>query len=374
MSKANGETVHRRRNASPTVTKPKSQPRNTGQPARRVTMRDIAAAVGVHQTTVSFALRNHPCIPEATRARIRAAAKRLGYRPDPLLEAFNFHRLARHPVRAAPTIAFVVDLPRSVFEQAPYSRQVAEGAREAATRRGYLLEMFFTNARQFTPERLNRMLVFRNITDLLVAFSPATTHLALEWNRFCALKIESLHLTPHLDAISSDQRQVTRLGLRRLRELGYRRIGLASARADEARLDDPFRGGLLVEQLEFPPGDRVPPLAFETAAELAALLPAWVKAQRLEAVISNWNNCHEILTTAGLRVPQDVAVASLDAPLDRLQLAGVVQNHRLVGRRAVEHLAILMQTHQRGVPETPSITYVPSYWRDGPSAPRKTDG
>src|SRR5258708_16445471 len=37
--------------------------------------------------------RSSDLIPEATRARIVRIADRLGYRPDPLLAAFNFHRL-----------------------------------------------------------------------------------------------------------------------------------------------------------------------------------------------------------------------------------------------------------------------------------------
>jgi len=46
-------------------------------------MRDVARAAGVHQTTVSLALRNHASIPAATRERIKAAAAELGYKQIP---------------------------------------------------------------------------------------------------------------------------------------------------------------------------------------------------------------------------------------------------------------------------------------------------
>lgn len=62
---------------------------------QRVTMQDVASHVGVHQTTVSIALRNRPGIPEATRLKIQEAAIELGYRTDPAIEAFNRHRLNR---------------------------------------------------------------------------------------------------------------------------------------------------------------------------------------------------------------------------------------------------------------------------------------
>ena len=51
--------------------------------------------------------------------------------------------------------------------------------------------------------------------------------------------------------------------------------------------------------------------------------------------------------------------------------AGVVQNHRLVGQRAMEQLAIMTDSYQRGVPEAQSVTYIPGYWQDGVTAPKK---
>src|SRR5690606_38068693 len=117
--------------------------RARADPARAPTMRDIAARVGVHQTTVSLALRHHPSIPEHTRERIVAAAKEIGYRPNPLLNAFNFHRVAGHPVKGAPVLAMVFDArmhPRSTEHE--YPRLLFQAARDTARGRGYQLEPF----------------------------------------------------------------------------------------------------------------------------------------------------------------------------------------------------------------------------------------
>eukprot|EP01035_Chromulina_nebulosa_P029894 gene29894-39673_t len=48
-----------------------------------VTMKSIAAQAGVTQATVSMCLANNPRIPAATRERIQALAKKLGYQPNP---------------------------------------------------------------------------------------------------------------------------------------------------------------------------------------------------------------------------------------------------------------------------------------------------
>src|SRR5690606_41891195 len=54
---------------------------------------------------------------------------------------------------------------------------------------------------------------------------------------------------------------------------------------DEARLGEPFRTGMLVEQAAVPEGDRVPSLLFAGRAErdLARLIDGWVRLHRIEA-------------------------------------------------------------------------------------------
>jgi DNA-binding LacI/PurR family transcriptional regulator len=50
--------------------------------ARRMTIRDVAAAAGVSLTTVSDALSGKGRLPEATRKKVREVAAQLDYRPD----------------------------------------------------------------------------------------------------------------------------------------------------------------------------------------------------------------------------------------------------------------------------------------------------
>jgi DNA-binding LacI/PurR family transcriptional regulator len=66
-----------------------SQP-STGDPAaQRVTLRDVAEASGVSQSTVSFVLNEVPnqTISAATRERVRNAARELGYVPNGIARA-----------------------------------------------------------------------------------------------------------------------------------------------------------------------------------------------------------------------------------------------------------------------------------------------
>jgi len=350
------------------------------------TMNDVAFAVGVHPTTVSLALRSHPSIPLATRTRILNAVREIGYVRDPLLDAFNYHRCSKHASKRTASIAFVADAnSASLFEGLAYHPLVYEGVRAVADPQHLSLEIFQIGANGLTASRLNTILTSRGITGILIStFTLSTKDIVLDWENFSTVKIESHHLLPQMDVVSNDQCQAARLCMCKLRQLGYRRIGLATALDDESRLQDNFSTGVLVEQADMPASERVPPLLFErtNVAEISARIAAWVKENQVDVIMTNWSEFFReaawstadgirLPTDPPLNIPRDVAFASLDAPTDQPHIAGIVQNHRLVGMRAMEHLEVLVKTYQRGAPANPSGTYVPGYWGDGATVPHK---
>lgn len=60
-----------------------------------VTSRDVARLAGVSQPTVSRALSDHPRVSEATKLRVREAAKALGYAPNAIGRALSTGRSTR---------------------------------------------------------------------------------------------------------------------------------------------------------------------------------------------------------------------------------------------------------------------------------------
>ena len=352
---------------------PAPPPVSAGEAARRPTMKDVAALAGVHQTTVSLALRNHPGIPPATRERIRRIADEVGYRPDPVLDAFNLHRLASHPLRSAPAIAFISDQPSQAERDTPVAqKELYLGARAMAERMGFVLERFLVGPRQLSAARLNHILLARNIECVLVAAcSLQTAELPLDWSRLCGLKVESFPLQPALDVITTDHRQGCRRAVAELRALGYRRIGLALSDYDDRRLVNLARVGYLVERAADRAARAIDPFFLDTVAggDLPRQLVAWVHRHRLDAIVSGANWIPDMLQGGACAVPERLGFASLDLTGQPASFAGVVPNHRLVGERAVELLAIRRYTYERGVPDHESITFVPVDWQPGPSAP-----
>ncbi|OLF14141.1 LacI family transcriptional regulator [Actinophytocola xinjiangensis] len=75
--------------------------------SRRVTLKDIARSLGVSVNTVSRALTDKDSVSEATRARIKAEAQRLGYVPNPMARSLV--------LGSAMTIGLVITNPSNPF-------------------------------------------------------------------------------------------------------------------------------------------------------------------------------------------------------------------------------------------------------------------
>ncbi len=344
----------------------------------RVTMQQVAEAAGVHQTTVSLALRNDPRLPPQTRERIQKIARKLGYRPDPMLAALNFYRTARHPARAPITMAFLLNF-RDADELATSHahQQFLEGARHQADQIGYRLEVFYVGhdtEAATAGARIERILRARGITGLIIAaFGDSLSDFQLSWDQFSAVQIESQHLGLSLHTISNHQLMITREAVRRLAQRGFRRIGLAVGVREERYLKNAYTAGYYVEMAQSDRLARVAPciLPEDKPAEVDGMLHQWARTNEVDAVVSNWISMPEIFRRNGWRVPGDVTVASLDWNPGAGAEAGMKQNHRTVGVRAVEQLAILMKTNQRGLVDTPNLTLIEGEWQDSRPAGRK---
>jgi LacI family transcriptional regulator len=338
----------------------------------RVTIKDVALSAGVHFTTVSLALRHHPSIPVSTRERIEAEAKRIGYTPNPIFGALTHFRVHGRVRATPPRVAYLVN---HQIETLPHEKAFWEGAREQAEMLGYDLELISVSKGHHDSKSLARYLRGQNITGIIIAgFEPGLSELKLDWSDYAIVKINSLHMEPESTSVSNDQRQDVRIAFREMLARGYRRIGLAVGRADEEATQYRHAAGYLIERASIPPKDHIPELLFPhqaTAAEVSALIGPWVRKHKIDAVLCNWATTHELLTDAGLSVPDEVACACLCLPEGKSGLAGVYPNLHMVGIKAVSLLTSQLRQGSRGVAAYASSTYVRSRWQDGLSAPYK---
>ena len=353
---------------------------------RRVTLAEIAVKAGVHVTTVSLALRNHPRLPETTRRRIHALAEQMGYRPDPLLRALVAYRGRVMERRNVPTLAYVTNwTTRWGWKKVTAHPDFFSGAEKMANQLGYKLEHFWVREAGLTQGRLSRILFSRGITGVIIASHGREMGDALQfdWPNFSAVKIDYFPHQPVLHNVTNNQCDIVRLAMQKVMAAGYRRIGFVMHRGWDHAVDHLWTAGFLVEQQHLKVRERVPAHIFpepfpverwfhENNAQVVADLPAfrqWLEKYRPEVVISKSDFVLPLFRKMGLRIPRDVAFVDVFLEKPDGVTAGVRQNHETVGAVAVEILAGQLQHNKFGVPEIPTTTFVEGTWFDGRSCP-----
>ena len=137
---------------------------------RRVTLADIAKADGTHVTTVSLAIRNSPRLADNTRKRIQALAAKMGYVPDPAMQALVSYRKAIRKNVSPTVIAYLTNwTTRWGWKNTTGHPHFFEGAKAAAEEMGYKLEHFWIREKDLTYNRLNKILQARSIRGVIVA-------------------------------------------------------------------------------------------------------------------------------------------------------------------------------------------------------------
>ena len=354
---------------------------------RRTTLADVARAAGVHVTTVSLALRNHPRLPPETRERLQALARKMGYAPDPLLRALVAYRGRTMERRAPSTLAYVTNWDSAWgWKKVTAHPNFYEGARSKAEELGYKLEHFWTREPGLTHGRLSGILNARGINGVIIASHQREggDELHLDWDQFSAVKIDYFPHKPDLHNVTNDQCSIIRLALQRVIAAGYRRIGFVMHRGWNYSVDHLWSAGFFCEQANLAVRDRIPMLLFPEAEPVEAWmseskddvvvplarLKEWIARYRPEVIISKGSFVLPRLAEMKLRVPEDVAF--VDVFLEKFDgsMAGVRQNYETVGALAVEILAGQLHHNKFGIPQIPTTTFVEGTWFDGVTCPR----
>lgn len=352
----------------------------------RVTQTDIARAAGVHNTTVSLALRNSPAIPESTRKRIQALAEEMGYHPDPALRALVAYRRGCAVRDRKETIAYITNAEtRWGWRESPADELFYTGAMKKAAQHGYQIEHFWLGEPGLTQRRLSSVLFHRGITGALLASHrpDGETLLEFDWRRIGAVKIGFFPQLPALHRVTEDHQGSVRTAMRRIFAAGYQRVGLVLPKRCDEAVDLAWSSGFLLEQNRMPANARLPALFLpppkrtgllhgETPVDDAAVkaLASWLDRHRPDAILGSFAFLGGPLRELGVSIPRDLAFVDLFLANGDGQIAGVRQSSERVGGIATEMLVGLLQQNICGEPAVPTATLVEGVWCDGASLPR----
>lgn len=333
-----------------------------------VRMRDIARQLRVSVATVSKCLANKPDVSRATRQRVLAACRRLGYRPNPLVAALMRSRRRHAPPTDTLTLAFVTAFPTpDGWRQhpSPIFRQMFAGAEARARERNYRLEPFWLFRDGMSNQRFSQMLAARGIRGLLVAPVPDThTTLELDWKAFSAVVLGLTPATRAFHRVTTDYYQSMLLTMEECLKLGYKRPGLAARMETVRRLEFRWEGAYLVACERF--GLRAPPAPLFVDEWTADAVERWLARERPDVVIGPVLGKLEALVRAsGRRVPSDLGLVGLLVPRAGDRLSGVLQDGEVIGAVAVDQLIGAVERNETGIPDHPITHTTLGRWNPG---------
>jgi LacI family transcriptional regulator len=245
--------------------------------------------------------------------------------------------------------------------------------RTQAASHGFTVEEFWLGREGLTPRKLVRILKARGIEGLIV--SPMSKRLAcaeIDFTSFSAVTFGYAMTTPALHMAGGNVMGGMLLAFERLRELGYRRIGVALTRWIVGRSQSAFTGGLFSLHQDIKEKDRVPFLELPHELEQGQeVFCSWVRRHSPDVVISMDTHAPGWIKGMGLRMPKDIAFVSYDWASSMSGIAGIDQRRSYVAAAAVDLLAVQMSRFERGAPAVPRQVLIPSAWVDGDSVPER---
>lgn len=328
--------------------------------AAKPTLTSVARAANVSLATASYAMRGDPKIALATRQRVCAIAKRLGYTPNPELGRLMFLLRENHRPQNKCTLAFLTLKGRTPRPD-EYGRNLFRGMRDRATSLGFGLDQIEVDPAHMGSARLTQILHSRGVRGVILAPVDQAVdcrHL-LDWSQFSVVAATGLVRSPSFCRVVPHQLQIAGMALSRMAEAGHRRVGWVTPRnhaggVSELQLaaHELMQGGVDVTLL--------PAHIFERAEKLGA----WFRESRADSLLVPDALFADELQAAceaefGWCPPTYVLNA---APGGRWP--GVQQHPQVIGKLAVEALARQIQSGERGPSEWAAVTMVEGVWID----------
>jgi LacI family transcriptional regulator len=310
-----------------------------------VTIKTIAAAAGVHPSTVSRALRadGEGRVGDKTVKRIRELADSLGYEPNPWARSLR--------TRQSHTLGLV--LPRLT----EFLARMFEGVEDRAREAGYQAVTASTRDEEAEERRLVRGLIERRVDGLIIATSSAENALLDELRaRHVPFQLMNRTSGSH-PCVSADDELGGYLATKHLLAHGHSRVAFI---AGPRRFSTPtmrMRGYVRAHSDEGVPVDEklIVESGFDAFAGLASASVLLSRSNRPTAIFTvNDAVAIGVLAAArdlGLRVPRDLAVVGYnDNELSQMlpvPLSTVAIPLEEMGRMAVDLLLDQMRTGRR---------------------------
>jgi LacI family transcriptional regulator len=282
------------------------------------TIRDVARESGYSASTVSIVLNNAPLsryIPEETKGRIQTAARRLGYRPNPLARSLRSQRS---------NIVGVM-----VFDITdPFCTPILRGLENALYQANYLSLLADAHNEPHRFERYLEMLLDRRVEGLVVIANWLVTDIKMladltERQVPTVITGRALEIE-NVSTVSVDNENGAALALEHLYRLGHREIAFLRGPKTLTSSGQRWKGirhfaqsvglRLIAKRIAELPESLDPNSSFEAGARLTAELLSGGKSFTALLAYDDVTALGALraLKQKGLRVPEDCSVVGFD--------------------------------------------------------------
>lgn len=329
------------------------------------TLKDVAKKMGLSITAVSLGLRRAGNISEATCKRIAEVAREMGYRPNPYAAALST-RVRTGDAKGVPLA--VLQRPLKQGASLYPIMAIVDGITERSAELGYRAECFKFRKYTELPTLLN-LLHNRGFLGVFLPPIGADSPLGkFDWSPFSVVGCGRYDQTSVFHTVRQEIFESTRLLLDEMIRSGYKRICMGLLKHDPALLDDFAR--VAVAAISAPSGGRKVDVFFsELDGKLSGFVDR-VKAIKADAVIGFSPAHYYALVDAGIRVPQDVAFATLhNDPAHVISMAGLSPLDKRCGIVAANRMDTMIRHHERGIPLVAEQIAIRSEWHPGATLP-----
>lgn len=330
---------------------------------KRVTIRDIAERAGLHYSSVSLALRDDTRIPEATRARIRKLAEKMGYVPDPGLAALAAYRTARRPQAIHSELAYLTDRDRDD----PFSAAAYRYARERAAGLGYQLVQYNLTRSGPGLARMQEIWWSRGVRGVMIGPFDSPEPLAdVSWNRWPVVAYGYSTPRPSFNRALLDHFENMILHMAELRARGYSRVGFCLLDSIERYTAGRVHAAYLLDQSQHP--DPAPVPVLDRDVQDADAIENWIRENRIDAIIA-YHEQHDLLRSRGWRFPRDLGFSLLTRksyePETKVRFSGFDTKAEVLAANTIHFLVSLIHEHACGILATPRHYMISGMFHEG---------
>lgn len=333
------------------------------------TSRELAEIAGVSHMTVARAFRPNAEISAKTRERILRLAKEHGYHPNPIHGMLAQAIQQRESGQLLGTLAFVHHGPGAhTWEELPHQIPYLKGIRQRARELGFNVDLFQLNEKGMKPGRLSDILQARGIHGVIMAPPPSNVHqLHFDWDNFSCVTFHHDTWQPLLHRVANDEVDKMAVTLKKVKELGYRRPGLALTYYLDLNSHYALSGIILAQQDVLGEKDAVPPLRYKGPAFIDSIqeISAWIHQHQPDCIICEDGSALSVLQEAGWKVPKDMGLVHMGIGPDVDDWTGYRLLPEAIGAAVVDVLANRLVHNELGVPKESQELLIRGHWQPG---------